>query len=27
MPGEGLLFNTDVHVTITNVASAMVFYG
>lgn len=27
LPGEGLLFNTDVHVTITNVQSAMVFYG
>jgi hypothetical protein len=27
LPGEGLLFNTDVHVTITNVQSVMVFYG
>ncbi len=27
LPGEGLLFNTDVHVTISNVEFAMVFYG
>lgn len=27
LPGEGLLFTTDVHVTITNVGSVMVFYG
>ena len=27
LPGEGLLFNSDVHVTITSVTSVMVFYG
>jgi hypothetical protein len=27
LPGEGLLFQTDVHATVTTVASVMVFYG
>lgn len=27
LPGEGMLFETDVHVTVTNIASVMVFYG
>lgn len=27
IPGEGLLFNTNIHVTITAVASVTVFYG
>ena len=27
IPGEGLLFNTNIHVTISNVASVTVFYG
>lgn len=27
LPGEGMLFNTDVYATITNAASVMVFYG
>ena len=27
IPGEGLLFNTDMHATVSNVASVTVFYG
>jgi hypothetical protein len=27
MAGEGLLFNSDIHATVTDVASVMVFYG
>jgi len=27
LPGEGLLFNTDVHATVTDVVSVTVFYG
>ena len=27
LPGEGLLFNSNIHVTLTDVQSAMVFYG
>ena len=27
MAGEGLLFNTDIHATVTDIASVMVFYG
>ena len=27
MPGEGVLFDSDVYVTVTNVGSVMVFYG
>ena len=27
LPGEGMLFETDVHVTMSNIASVMVFYG
>lgn len=27
MPGEGLLFQTNVHATVTTVASVMVIYG
>jgi hypothetical protein len=27
VPGEGLLFNTNIHATISNVASVTVFYG
>jgi hypothetical protein len=27
MAGEGLLFNSDIHVTVTDVASVMVFYA
>lgn len=27
IPGEGLLFQTDIHATVTTVASVMVFYA
>lgn len=27
LPGEGLLFNSNIHVTTTDVVSVMVFYG
>jgi hypothetical protein len=27
VPGEGLLFNTSIHATVTDVASVTVFYG
>ena len=27
MAGEGLLFNSDVHATVTDIGSVMVFYG
>jgi len=27
MPGEGLLFNSDIHATVTDVDSVVVFYG
>lgn len=27
LPGEGLLFQTDIYVAVTTVASVMVFYG
>ena len=27
VPGEGLLFNTNIHATVSNVASVTVFYG
>jgi hypothetical protein len=27
MPGEGLLFNSNIHVTVADIASVMVFYG
>lgn len=27
MAGEGLLFNSDIHVTVADVTSVMVFYG
>lgn len=27
IPGEGMLFGTDVHVTVTNVTSVTIFYG
>jgi hypothetical protein len=27
LPGQGLLFNSDIHATLTDVASVMVFYG
>jgi hypothetical protein len=27
MAGEGLLFNSDIHVTVTDIESVMVFYG
>jgi hypothetical protein len=27
VPGEGVLFSTDVYVTLTNIASVTVFYG
>ena len=27
LPGEGLLFGTDVHATVTSIGSVMVFYG
>jgi hypothetical protein len=27
MPGEGLLFNSDIHATVTDIVSLTVFYG
>jgi hypothetical protein len=27
LPGEGLLFNTDIHATVADIASVTVFYG
>lgn len=27
VPGEGVLFSTDVHATLTNIASVTVYYG
>jgi hypothetical protein len=27
LPGQGLLFNSDIHATLTDVASVTVFYG